>query len=82
MSDRATLRVDPGVRDRLATLAAARRMDSADLLAELVFEAEMAQLVSEVNHELERLSQGPFERGRDRAEMRQLEATVCSWMDG
>ena len=80
MSGSATLRVDPGVRDRLATLAAARGMDPSELLAELVFEAETAQLVSQVNQELERLSQGPVEHGRERAEMRRLDATVAGWM--
>jgi hypothetical protein len=80
VSGSATLRVDPGVRDRLAMLAAARGMDPAELLAELVFEAEMGQLVSEVNQELERLSQGPVEHRRERAEMRRLDATVAGWM--
>lgn len=82
MSGRATLRVDPEVRDRLATLAEARRMDPADLVAELVSQAEMAQQVAEVNRELERLSRGPVERHRERAEMGQLEAALAGWMDG
>jgi hypothetical protein len=76
----ATLRIDPSVRDRLAALAAARGVDPAELVAELVSQAETAQLVSEVNEELERLSQGPVERRREQAEMRKLEATVAGWM--
>ena len=80
MSASATLRVDPGVRDRLAALAAARGIDPADLVAELVFQAETAEVVAEVNRELERLSQGPAERGRQKAELHELEATVSAWM--
>jgi hypothetical protein len=57
-------------------------MDPADLVAELVSQAEMAQQVAEVNQELERLSRGPVERHRERAEMRQLEAALAGWMDG
>jgi hypothetical protein len=49
-------------------------------VAELVAQAETAQLVAEVNRELERLSQGPVERRRQQAEMRRLEATVADWM--
>jgi predicted transcriptional regulator len=76
----ATLRIDPGVKDRLAALAAARGVESAELVAELVAQAETAQLVAEVNQELERLSQGPVERRRDQAEMRRLDAAVAGWM--
>jgi predicted transcriptional regulator len=76
----ATLRIDPSVRDRLASLAAARGVDPAELVAEFVFTAETAQLVDEVNEELERLSQGPVERRHQRAEMRKLESTVEGWM--
>jgi hypothetical protein len=49
-------------------------------VAEFVFTAETAQLVDEVNEELERLSQGPVERRHQRAEMRKLESTVEGWM--
>jgi predicted transcriptional regulator len=76
----ATLRIDPSVRDRLATLAAARGVDPSELVAELVSQAETAQLVAEVNKDLERLSQGPVERRRQQAEMRKLESAVAGWM--
>jgi hypothetical protein len=77
----ATLRIDPSVKDRLVALAAAQGVDPADLVAELVVRAEMSQLAAHVDRELERLSQGPVERRRERAEMRQLEATVVGWME-
>lgn len=77
MAARVTIRVDPHVRERLEALAAERGMDPADLVAELVTQAETAQLVGEVNAELERLAQPPRRR---RAEMRQLEATIQSWL--
>jgi hypothetical protein len=80
VSDSATLRVDPGVRDRLAALAAARGMAPAELVAELVFQAEMTDLAAEVNQELERLSQGSVERRDQRAQLRELDATVAGWM--
>ncbi len=80
MSASATLRVEQGVKDRLEALAAARGVDPADLLAELVLEAETAQVVAEVDRELERLSQGPRERRQEQAEMRELEATLLAWM--
>jgi hypothetical protein len=80
VSASATLRVDPGVRDRLAALAAARGINPADLVAELVFQAETAEVVAEVGQELERLSQGPVERGRQQAQLHELEATVSAWM--
>jgi hypothetical protein len=80
VSASANLRIDPGVRDRLAALAAARGIDPADLVAELVVGAETAQVVAEVNRELERLSQRPVEHRRQDAEMRELEATVLTWM--
>ena len=76
----ATLRIDPSVRDRLARLAADRGVGPAELVAELVLAAETAQLVAEVNQELDRLSQGPVERRREQAEMRRLEAAVADWM--
>ncbi len=76
----ATLRIDSRVRDRLAALAATRGVDPAELVAELVSQAETAQLVAEVNQELERLSQGPVERRREEAAMRKIEATVAGWM--
>jgi predicted transcriptional regulator len=82
VSASATLRVDPAVRDRLAVLAAARGIDPADMVAELVFQAETAQMVAEVNRELERLSQGPAARGRQQAQLHELEATVSGWMAG
>lgn len=77
----AILRIDPNVRDRLAMLAAARGVGPAELVAELVSQAETAQLVAEVNQELERLSRGPGERRREQAEMRRVEAAVAGWMD-
>lgn len=77
----ATLRIDPSVRDRLSALAATRGIEPGELVAELVLAAETAQLVAEVNHELERLSRGAVERSRERAEMRKLDATVTGWMD-
>jgi predicted transcriptional regulator len=80
VSGRATISVDQAVKDRLDALAAARDIDPADLLAELVMQADTAQMVSEVNRELERLSQGPRERRRQQARLRQLEATVSGWM--
>jgi hypothetical protein len=72
--------VDQEVKDRLDALAAARGMDPADLLAELVMQAETTQVVGEVNRELERLGQGPGERRRQQARLRQLEAKVSDWM--
>jgi hypothetical protein len=72
--------VDQEVKDRLDALAATRGMDPADLLAELVMQAETTQVVGEVNRELERLSQGPSERRRQQARLRQLEAKVSDWM--
>jgi hypothetical protein len=80
VSASAILRVDPGVRDRLAALAAARGVAPADLLAELVREAETAQVVDEVDRELERLSRGPGEQPSQSTEMRELDATVTTWM--
>jgi len=80
MSASAILRVDPGVRDRLAALAAARGVDPADLLAELVLQAETAQVVAEVDRELERLSRGPVARPSQSTEMRELDAAVATWM--
>ena len=77
----ATLRIDPTVRDRLNALAATRGVEPAELVAELVLAAETAQLVGEVNRELERLSQGPIDRRRERTDMRRLDATVAGWMD-
>jgi predicted transcriptional regulator len=76
-----TIRVDHEVKQRLDALAAARGMEPEELVAELVMQAESAQMVDEVNRELERLSQGPIERRRQQARMRQLEATVSSWME-
>lgn len=81
MSASATLHVDPGVRDRLAALAAARGVTPADLLAELVMEAETAQVVAEVNRELERLTQTPVSGRQEGTEMRNLESAVLSWME-
>jgi hypothetical protein len=72
--------VDREVKDRLEALAAARGMDPAELLTELIMQAETTQVVGEVNQELERLSQGPVERRRQQARLRRLEATVLGWM--
>jgi predicted transcriptional regulator len=80
VSDSATIRLDSRVKDRLDALAAARGIDPGDLLAELVLEAETAQLVTDVNRELEHLSQGQAERRRQAARMRHLEATVSAWI--
>lgn len=80
MSASATLQVAQGVKDRLEALAAARGVEPADLLADLVLEAETAQVEAEVNRELERLSQGPEQRRQEGAEMLELEATVLAWM--
>jgi predicted transcriptional regulator len=80
VSASATLRVDPNVRDRLAALAQAQGIDPSELVAQLVLQAETAQVVAEVNRELERLSQGPAANERQRDELRELEATVTSWM--
>ena len=55
-------------------------MDPSDLLAELVLGAETAQLVEEVDAELERLAQTPTTRRQRRAELRELESAVDSWM--
>lgn len=77
----ATLRIDPSVGDRLNALAATRGVEPAELVAELVLAAETVELVAEVTEELERLSQGPVERRREQAELRQLEATVSAWID-
>jgi hypothetical protein len=67
------------VRERLDALARSRGMEPADLLAELVLQAEIGQLVDEVNIELERLVQAePAQRER-RAKTRQAEETVESW---
>jgi hypothetical protein len=55
-------------------------MEPAELLAELVLEAEIAQHVDEVNTELERLVQGAPARRERRAQIRELEETVESWM--
>lgn len=80
MSARETIHVDPRVKDRLDALAAGRGVDPADLLAELVLAAETAEVVAEVNRELERLSQGPVERRRQAAAVRQLESTLSGLM--
>jgi predicted transcriptional regulator len=80
MADSTTLRLDPALKERLEALAAGRGMDPGELLAELIAEAETAQLVAQVNAELERLTQGPATPGRRSAEMRELEATVRGWM--
>ena len=80
MSVSATVCVDPRVKDRLDALAASRGVDPADLLAELIMQADTAEVVAEVDRELERLSQGPVAHRRRRAQVRQLEATVSGWM--
>ncbi|MFL5824811.1 MAG: hypothetical protein ACJ764_15375 [Solirubrobacteraceae bacterium] len=55
-------------------------------MAELVLEAETAQVVDEVNAELEKLAQRPLAPGatgaRERDELRRAEATVAGWMQG
>ena len=81
MSGSDTIRVDPAVKDRLDALAAARGLEPGDVLAELVLEAETAQVVAEVNQELERLSQEPAARRSQQEGMRELEATVLTWMN-
>jgi len=68
------------VRDRLDALAAARGMDPADLVAELVLEADIAEKVDEVNAELERLVETRPARRRRRAQTQRLEQTVEGWM--
>lgn len=68
--------------DRLAALAAERGMEPAALLAELVLQAEIVQRVDEVNAELERLVQDAPARQERRAQIRELEQTVESWMHG
>lgn len=84
MSESATLRLDPNVRDRLAALAAARGMNPAELVAELVLQAETTQVVTEVNVELEKLAGRPVAQrsteAREREEMRRVDRTVTAWM--
>lgn len=80
MTASTTLRLDPGLRERLDALASARGLDPAELLAELIGEAETAQLVDEVNRELERLASSPDGRRTASPEMRRLDETVRSWM--
>jgi hypothetical protein len=55
-------------------------MEPAELLAELVLEAEIAQHVDEVNTELERLVQSAPGRRERRDQTRELVRTVESWM--
>lgn len=55
-------------------------MDPADLLAELVLQAEIAQVVDEVNTELEQLVRAPSVQRSRGAQTRQLQETVDSWM--
>lgn len=68
------------MRERLDALAAGRGMEPADLLAELVLQTEIAELVDEVNTELERLVQSPLAQGQRRAQTREVEEAVESWM--
>lgn len=55
-------------------------MEPADLLAELVLQAEIAELVDQVNTELERLVASPVARRERRAQTRLAGETVESWM--
>jgi hypothetical protein len=43
-------------------------------------QADIAEVVAEVDRELEQLSQGPAQRRRRRAQERELETTVSGWM--
>ena len=74
------MRVDPHVRERFDALAAGRGMEPADLLAELVLQTEIGELVDEVNAELERLVQSPVAQRQRRAQTREVEEAVESWM--
>jgi len=79
MTASTTPRLDAPLWERLETLAAARRMAPMDVLGELIDEAETAQLVAEVNAELERMARSP-QPVRRSPEMRLLDATVRGWM--
>ena len=80
MTASTTLRLDPVLRERLDALASARGMAATDLLAELIGQAETAQLVAEVNSELERLARSPQSAARTSSEMRRLDEAVRGWM--
>ena len=80
MSARSTLDIGPHVRDRLDALAAQRGVAPADMMAELVLQAELAELVDEVNTELERLANTPRAHRERREQTRELEDTVAAWM--
>jgi hypothetical protein len=80
MPARSTIDIDPHVRERLDALAAQRGMDPADVVAELILEAELAQVVDEVNGELERLAHTPVAHRERQAQTREFEDTVAGWM--
>jgi hypothetical protein len=81
MTASTTFRLHPALRERLDALAAARRMAPMELLAELIAEAETAQLVAEVNSELERLARPPKSAPEKSSEMHRLDETLRGWMD-
>ena len=55
-------------------------MEPSHLVAELVLQAELGELVDEVNAELERLVQSPTAQRQRRSQTRAVEETVESWM--
>jgi predicted transcriptional regulator len=80
MTASTTPRLDPALWQRVEALASARRMTPAELLGELIAQAETTQLVAEVNAELDRLAQ-PARRGAARSgDMRRLDEAVRAWM--
>jgi hypothetical protein len=76
MAATATVRVDPDVRDRINSLAAARGIRASALVGELVREAEDAQLLADMNSDFERLNEDPGARERYDAELREWDATL------
>jgi predicted transcriptional regulator len=76
MAATATVRVDPETRDRINELAAARGIRACALLAELVREAEGAQLLEAMNSDFERLNDDTAARERYDAELRDWDVVL------
>ena len=76
MAATATVRVEPGVRDRINELAAARGVRASQLLGELVRAAEDAQLLHDTNADFEALNRAPEARAAYDRELREFDATL------
>lgn len=80
MTASTTPRLDPALWQRVEALASARRMTPAEVLEELIAEAETTQLVAEVNDELDRLARPARGGAAPSGDMRRLDEAVRTWM--